>query len=377
MKTNKKIHQVLVSREFGGAAEIALQLASRLELASPGQARVWVPGEGHAAERVRSLGLPPLMYDGEGIFSRWRLRAATANVRNAIRFRSRGSGVMHVHSPLVYGAMQYGLRMTSLKRIVHVHIEHALDGLRWAFRNPPDLIVTCAQFLVDQVRSVLPPAVRDRQRIVAVPNAVDTAKFVPGNKPEAKQRLGASSSRPLLLMLANLAPHKGQETAIRAISMLKQRGQNVSCWLAGTDRSPGKQFETKLRRTIDVLGLQESVKLLGYRQDSTALLQAADIVLLPSTNEGLPLTVLEAQACCVPVIAAPTAGIPEIIRDGETGFLVPADDVEGYAARIELLIGNPQLCKQLGERASTYCREHHTWEAYHRKMTDLYVELLG
>ena len=80
----------------------------------------------------------------------------------------------------------------------------------------------------------------------------------------------------------------------------------------------------------------ECVRLLGQRDDANVLLRAADFFLLPSTNEGLPLSILEAQATKVPVLAAPTAGIPEIVRDAETGFLIPATDAPGYAHRIRV-----------------------------------------
>jgi glycosyltransferase involved in cell wall biosynthesis len=98
---------------------------------------------------------------------------------------------------------------------------------------------------------------------------------------------------------------------------------------------------------------------------------------LPSTSEGLPLTLLESQACKVPVIAAPTAGIPEIIVDGETGFLVPASDDAGYAARIELLLQQPVLYERIASAAAHYCRQNHSWDSYHTKISELYSDVLA
>src|SRR5262249_48318367 len=153
----------------------------------------------------------------------------------------------------------------------------------------------------------------------AVPNTVDTARFFPGDRQEAKAKVGAPPL-PLVLMLANLAPHKGQETAVRAVAELKRRGIDVACWLAGEERGGGDAFTVRLRGLIAELGLADRVRLLGFRGDAPELLRAADFFLLPSTHEGLPLTVLEAQASKVPVLASATAGIPEAVQDGETGF---------------------------------------------------------
>ena len=129
----------------------------------------------------------------------------------------------------------------------------------------------------------------------------------------------------MVLMLANLAPHKGQATAIRAVQILKRRGIPVDCWLVGERRTDVGSYEAELRQLCSALGVQDIVQFLGFRRDGPDLLRAADVFLLPSTHEGLPLSVLEAQAAHVPVIGAPIPGILEVVEDGMTGFVVPAD----------------------------------------------------
>lgn len=377
MKKTTPFHQFLVSREFGGAGEIALQLATQWREREGRDPHVWIPGEGRAAERVRALGLPMRHYDMDGIFSRGTLRAGLANAMAATRLRWLGSGLVHIHSPSHYAALRHGFRMAGVKRVLHIHLDFGVENLRWALREPPELIVTCADFLTHSVRDALPNELREKTRVVSVPNAVDLQKFVPGDKAVAKAKLGAPLHRPLLLMMANLAPHKGQETAIRAVKLLRERGRDVQLLLAGADRSGDGQFETRLKSLIAELGIGDRVTLLGYRQDGPDLLTAADIVLLPSTSEGLPLTLLEAQASGTPVIAAPTAGIPEIVADGQTGFLVPADDVHGYAARIETLLSTPKIVQQMTATALDRCHRLHSWHAYHDRMSELYSEVLA
>jgi glycosyltransferase involved in cell wall biosynthesis len=230
---------------------------------------------------------------------------------------------------------------------------------------------------VDQVRRALPAAHQERQKIVAVPNAVDTRRFWPGDKEDAKARVGAPANVPLVLMLANLAPHKGQETAIRAMALLKQRGLQLACWLAGIERGGVKSYTERLRWFIEEMGVSDRVHLLGARNDAPDLLRAADFLLLPSTCEGLPLSILEAQATKVPVLANPTAGIPEVLSHGKTGFLIPAEDAEGYATCISNLLKSAQLYYSVADNAYRQTTQEHNWTTLCRRVWDLYQEVVN
>jgi glycosyltransferase involved in cell wall biosynthesis len=269
------------------------------------------------------------------------------------------------------------MRLSGLKRVVHVHLDTRGEGLQWALRHPPELIITCAKFLIPHVREALSEGLQERQQIAAVPNAVDTERFYPLEKQAAKQCVGAPNSIPLLLMLANLAPHKGQETAIRATALLKQRGIDVSCWLAGCERERACTYTAKLQILIRDLGVADQVQLLGFRSDAPDLLRAADFLLLPSTCEGLPLSVLEAQASKTVVLANATAGVPEVIADGKTGFLIPADDAAGYARRIEALLREPAQYHGIAEQACTRVLQEHSWQTYQQRIWGLYQDVLG
>jgi glycosyltransferase involved in cell wall biosynthesis len=229
---------------------------------------------------------------------------------------------------------------------------------------------------VEHVRRTLPERYQTRQRVVSVPNAVDTDRFFPGDKPAAKLRVNAAPTIPLALMLANLAPHKGQEIALRVIAALKEVGMNIRLWLAGIERGNSQSYTHHLRHLAIALGVDDRVQFLGHRDDAPDLLRAADIFLLPSTREGLPLSILEAQATKVPVLAAPSSGIPEVVIDGETGFLISADDVNGYAFRIKSLLDNSELHHYIVQQAYAKVRSDYTFSAYCEKIFQLYEDLL-
>jgi glycosyltransferase involved in cell wall biosynthesis len=360
-------HSFLVSRELGGAALIALKLAKWMSQQGA-ISQIWIPGEGAAARTAEQEELPWRSYDLDSMM-KGNLAHAFACFRFVPRLLFR-RGWAHVHNPGVYRVLRPVLRLARLRTAVSVHLEPDPEYLRWAFKDPPDLIIPCARFMSGPIRQALGDR-RDQLRITAVPNSVDTVRFSPGDRTAAKQRLGAPAQRPLALMLANLAPHKGQETAIRAVAELMARGVDVECWLAGTERDGRQTYGQRLRELVGQLGVGDRVRFLGFRTDGPELLRAADFLLLPSTHEGLPLSIIEAQASKVPVLAAPTAGIPEVIADGETGFLIPADDPCGYADRIENLLQNPELHQRITERAFARVLQQHTMPAYCKRVEEL------
>jgi glycosyltransferase involved in cell wall biosynthesis len=238
------------------------------------------------------------------------------------------------------------------------------------------MIITCAHFLIEHVRSTLLDRYQDSQLIVAVPNAVDTARFHRGNKLAAKLQVGAPSQIPLVLMAANLAPHKGQETVLRAAAILKEKEVPVQFWFAGTERGEKKDYTARLHALAQNLGIADQVQFLGQRQDVPELLQAADVFVLPSTAEGLPLSILEAQASGTPVLAAPTAGIPEVVIDGKTGFLVPADDAAGYAHHLLSLFHNHDLYSQIADNAYAMVVRECNWTTYCERIWETYQTLI-
>jgi glycosyltransferase involved in cell wall biosynthesis len=250
-------------------------------------------------------------------------------------------------------------------------------GLRWALKHPPDLIITCARSLEPYVRRTLPTRYQRIQQIIAVPNPVDTEKFYPGDRQSAKKRVGASIHVPLTLMMANLAPHKGQEVAIRAIATLKARGLEVALWLAGIERGGGQAYTHRLYSLSCELGVDAQVRFLGHRDDTPDLLRAADLFLLPSTREGMPLSILEAQASKVPVLAAPTTGIPEIVTEGQTGFLIDPIAPNAYADRMMLLLNNPDLAHKIAVSAYSKIITTYTTQLYFQKIWSLYHDLLA
>ena len=366
--------QVLETSELGGGSRMALHLADFVRRRGR-PSRVWLPGEGPALDEARALNVSAHTFDQAAALGTSRLRAALVNGLLAHGLRRLGRGLVHVHSPGVYGGLRHGLRWAGVTRVVHLHSMEPEADLRWALRPAPELVITCNRLMRDLVARVLGERAAACP-VVAVANAIDLERFAPGDKAEARRRVGAPPGVPLLLMLANLAPIKGQETAIRAAALLKSRGRDALLWMAGTERDGRTAYTGKLKALIAELGVGDRAVLLGERRDAADLLRASDVFLLPSSTEGMPLSLLEAQATRVPAVAAPVGGVPEVVADGATGFLVPQENAAGYADAVARLLSDRELAGRFADRAYERVTRENDWPTYCRRIEELYGQSL-
>jgi glycosyltransferase involved in cell wall biosynthesis len=165
-------------------------------------------------------------------------------------------------------------------------------------------------------------------RVHYLPNFVD----VPSVAPVTRESLGVPDGCNLALALGRLHENKGFDVLLQALSELPR----LHLVIAG--EGPER---TALTRQIVQLGLQDRVRLVGWRDDAAALMAAADLVVIPSRLEPLGNVIIEAWASRVPVVAAAAAGPRELIRSGETGLLVPLEDAGALAGAIRnVLAGN-------------------------------------
>jgi glycosyltransferase involved in cell wall biosynthesis len=119
------------------------------------------------------------------------------------------------------------------------------------------------------------------------------------------------------------------------------------------------------------------VRFLGFRLDIAELLQAMDVFVLSSRSEGLSLTLLEAEAAGLPIVATRVGGNPEVVRDGESGFLVPSEDTAGLAAALAQLLQNPGLRARFGARGRELYHDGFTLQAMVTGYTQLYRAVVG
>ena len=168
----------------------------------------------------------------------------------------------------------------------------------------------------------------------------------------------------MIVSVGRLRPPKDVTTLLRALALV--RGDYTALVVGG---GPGlAEAEAERRR----LGLCDVVRLAGERDDVPATLASSHVFVLSSRSEALPVSILEAMAAGLPVVATRVGGVPELVRDGETGFLAPASDATALAAPIQRLVDSPELRARLGSGGRARVEEHFGLESFLNAHLDLY-----
>ncbi len=212
-----------------------------------------------------------------------------------------------------------------------------------------------------------------RRPVQVVANGADTSVFLARSASEARGRLGLPDDGPIVTFVGKLVPRKGVDTLIEAIGILGRRPAGAPLLVAAGIGEMRPQLE---RRAAE-LGVGDRVRFVGkIAHDEVGWwMSAGDVFVLPSLSEGLPTVVCEAMNCGRPVVATAVDGTPEIVRDGETGILVPPSDPAALAEALARILDDGALAEAMSRAALRIGRDEYTWTANARRMTVIYEEL--
>lgn len=214
-------------------------------------------------------------------------------------------------------------------------------------------------------------------KLVTIHNSIDLDRFLPSavnaeRLPQLRQFLGIPVESQVVVTVARLHAQKGHRFLIAAIPTIQKKFENTHFLFVGEG-----ELQQDLTDSITQLGVEKMVHFLGMRQDIPELLVLSDVFVLPSLWEGLPNSVLEAMAMGTPVIATDVDGCPEVIRDGETGILVPPADSDALAQSIIRLLGDAALCQTLAQEAQRWVVENFSEEKNISAFEQLYEILIA
>jgi L-malate glycosyltransferase len=212
------------------------------------------------------------------------------------------------------------------------------------------------------------------RRVGVIYNGVDPAAFNGQAIDRAKVRrnIGVGRDDLTIVQVARLDHLKDHATAMRAIHRARQQLPDLRLVLVGD----GPERE-KIQAEIDRLAVADRVLMLGTRHDVAELLRAADIFLLTSISEGIPVTILEAMAAGLPVVATQVGGVPEIVRHEHSGLLAPPGDDAELAKALVRLATDPGLRQRMGDFGRQRAREEFSQERMHAAYRAIYEEMLG
>jgi len=177
---------------------------------------------------------------------------------------------------------------------------------------------------------------------------------------------------PIIGMIGHLRLEKGYSDVIATLLRLRQEGIPAIAEFLGAGPD-----EVELRRQVHEAGLCDAVKFLGYREDTAEIMKRWTVLLFPSRREGLPVALLEATATGVPIVAAHVGGVHEIIRHGETGYLVDVGDVDAMVRYCRELVMNPDARSTLVRRARAHVREHFSEARAKARVVDVIIAAIS
>lgn len=210
-----------------------------------------------------------------------------------------------------------------------------------------------------------------RSKIAIIENGIDIERFANTDRSTvdtSRRDLGIPDGCNVVIMVAALRPEKAHEAFLEAARSLSDSIDNMRFLIVG-----GGPREAELKELCARLSLGEQVLFLGRRSDIPVLLRLSDVLVLPShaVVETLPLVVLEAMAAGVPVVASAVGSVPEVVRDGETGILIPPADSQALAEAVTRLINHRALAREMVEKAKRLVESRYT----DVRMVDGYVTL--
>ncbi len=243
---------------------------------------------------------------------------------------------------------------------------------RWAWRHVASGIIANSRATSETLyRSApwLPPG-----RVRTIYNGLHLDRY--GNtaerRAEARHKLGTPLGVPVIGMVGELTTRKNHILVLRSLPTLVERYPELRLWVIGE----GDQRDV-LENEASRLGVSDHLVLTGFRDDVPDLICGMDLLAHPALMEGFGYVLVEAMAASLPVVAANTSNLPEIVDEGGTGYLIDPDDPRAWTERLLQVLADPELRARLGARGSEQARERFGFERMLEELEGYFLELSG
>jgi glycosyltransferase involved in cell wall biosynthesis len=290
-----------------------------------------------------------------------------------------GVDVLHSHK---FGSNVWAAGLSTLSRppvfVAHEHTwSYSGDRLRMLLDRR--LIAPRADAFVavsrDDQRKMVEIERIPSEKTRFIPNGIDPAPSPKDAGKGIRRELGLGVDQPVIGTVATLRAQKALDVLIESALILREEFPDLAVLIAGGADPRAAEEAARLEALADRLGAGQTVRFLGPRDDVPSLLTALDVAVISSDYEGSPLSAMEYMEAALPVVATRVGGLPDIVVDGETGFLVPPRDPAAIAAAVTRLLADQDLAGRMGEAGQRRRRAEFDLSATVRRVEELYEEL--
>ena len=288
--------------------------------------------------------------------------------------------VIHSHIPGHAHAILAGF-VAKIKKIRHVHTTHCpwTEGYRSKLGVIMDFIskktyIPLLFNLADKIIAITPWEIKfllryeaKKEKIVVIPNGMSDILYKKIKDNDFRKRLKISEKDKLVLFFGRLNPTKGVDKLVEVAKEITKERKNIYFVFRGPDEGLRDLVENASKKNKNII----SVKETRDKEEVVKTYQSADVYVLPSYREGLPLTLFEAFASGLPVIASPVNGIPYEMKEPENGFLVEYGDIKNLKKRILQILDDKKLTKKISKNNKLKAKNY-DWDIIYKKTMELY-----
>ena len=363
---------------FGGGERVFMQLAEGMKAKGYGITVGCVP-RGVFAKRLRELGIE---VEGFNMDSKYNIRVI---FQMAKFMKQKNIHIVHTQGgrapffgriaarlakvPIVISTVAMLLSREShsdvnrLKRTVYLLIDKLTSGYvdRFLVLSEPHREALNTDYNIE------------RSKVIKIYNGIEFHKYdaISGDGLRVRKELGIALSSSIVGVIGRLAWEKGLPFFLQAASKVTATFPEIKFLIVGDG-----PLKAELEKLSNELNIRQNCIFTGFRQDIPDILSAVDMLVMSSLYEGMPMVILEAMAASKPVIATKVGGIPEMVRDGETGILVPPEDADALAGSMLTLLKNKNRARQMGLAGRRCVEDHFDVEVMVQNTEAVYQELM-
>ena len=288
------------------------------------------------------------------------------NVASLAAFiRAHDIEIVHAHAARDYHLAALAVRLASRSRLVLTrHTLFPLRRINKVLLSGASRVIAVSQAVAESLRK---NGVIESSKITVIHNGIDVERF--------SRSTGSDSV--LVGTVGHLSPIKGHDIFVRAAALVSAHRPGVKFVVIGEDKSPQMDHRRQLENLVAELGLNDVVAMPGWRDDVSAALSSLTLFVSAARSEPFGLAIVEAMAAGLPIIATASEGALEILEDGVSGILVPADNPEALAKAINELLDNPLECSRLARNALSIARDRFSLSRMATDTERVYREVLA